>query len=349
MSNIERCDECLIPFSAPGIYKTSDNICNICRDYQPCNVKGEDELYKEIKSESGKLSDFDCIVPVSGGLDSFYTIYYLKKRMGLAVLGVNYDNGMVSSSGRRVVNLIESNLKIPIVYRRYSRDQIHRAVSDSIRSLLRFGPRYMQSALCRHCGYGIRASVYNEMIKQNLNSVWGTHNMDFIPFRYCKDIGLVKYIFQENWYYALRAILGRYIQIKNLSTIGNPIFKVIFKQFGYPDMPKKYSHLKIISFFDYVPWNKKRMTSELKKDGFDTNFVKVPHSDCKLSPVVDHILRNAWTVGKKEVYVCNQVRAGQIDKEEGMKLINSIRSEELDTTFLKEIGLNNCEIERLLI
>ena len=37
-------------------------------------------------------SDYDCVVGVSGGVDSTYTLYLMKK-MGLRPLAVHFDNG----------------------------------------------------------------------------------------------------------------------------------------------------------------------------------------------------------------------------------------------------------------
>jgi hypothetical protein len=56
-----------------------------------------------------------------------------------------------------------------------------------------------------------------------------------------------------------------------------------------------------------------------------------PHSDCKLASVVDRALQSAWTVGKKEIYVCNFVRDGQVSKKEGTRQIEAIRQSKLDT------------------
>ena len=57
-------------------------------------TEGEKELNSlvdKIKKE-GKNKDYDCLIGVSGGVDSTYVAYLLKKR-GLRPLAVHFDNG----------------------------------------------------------------------------------------------------------------------------------------------------------------------------------------------------------------------------------------------------------------
>src|SRR5688572_24708303 len=57
--------------------------------------RGERELMKvaeKIKKE-GEGKDFDCIIGMSGGLDSSYTAYVIKEKMGLRPLIFHVDAG----------------------------------------------------------------------------------------------------------------------------------------------------------------------------------------------------------------------------------------------------------------
>jgi hypothetical protein len=116
---------------------------------------------------------------------------------------------------------------------------------------------------------------------------------------------------------------------------------------GYPSLPKSHAHLKNISFYQYIPWNKQRMLDELQASGVDIQPLKSAHSDCRLPPVVDRVLQSAWTVGKKEIYICNLIRDGQLTKDEGLRQIQAIRETPLDTSYLKVIGLSDDEISAM--
>jgi NH3-dependent NAD+ synthetase len=84
-----------IVFDENGI---SDYYTNFKKSIEPnwhTNKVGYDELMAEaekIKKE-GKNQDFDCIIGLSGGLDSSYALYVAKEIMGLRPLIFHVDAG----------------------------------------------------------------------------------------------------------------------------------------------------------------------------------------------------------------------------------------------------------------
>jgi N-acetyl sugar amidotransferase len=97
---VQICTRCIYDETIPGISFDDEGICNYCREFErleqeyPCGDKGWEKL-QEIASDikkSGKNKKYDCIVGVSGGCDSSYLLYLVKKRLGLRPLAVHYDN-----------------------------------------------------------------------------------------------------------------------------------------------------------------------------------------------------------------------------------------------------------------
>jgi N-acetyl sugar amidotransferase len=88
--------------SDPNIAFDKRGWCDYCRNYYKnilsnwhTDTQGENELIEiaeKIKKE-GKGKDFDCIIGVSGGLDSSYTTYITKKILGLRPLVFHVDAG----------------------------------------------------------------------------------------------------------------------------------------------------------------------------------------------------------------------------------------------------------------
>jgi len=96
------CNNCIMDTSDPNISYDENGRCDYCRNFES-NIKpnwhtdtlGEGELLKiadKIKN-SGKKRDFDCIIGLSGGLDSSYTAYIAKEKMGLKPLLFHVDAG----------------------------------------------------------------------------------------------------------------------------------------------------------------------------------------------------------------------------------------------------------------
>lgn len=97
------CSKCILDTSFPNISFDNESICNYCRNHErldkiyPLNeqrFKKFKEKIDRIKIE-GKGKEYDSILGVSGGRDSTYVLYLLKK-WELNPLAVHFDNNMDS-------------------------------------------------------------------------------------------------------------------------------------------------------------------------------------------------------------------------------------------------------------
>ncbi|MEI2715413.1 MAG: hypothetical protein V9E98_00140 [Candidatus Nanopelagicales bacterium] len=86
----------------PNIRFDNDGVCDYCRNYTSViapnwhtDSRGEREL-GELASKiraAGQGRDFDCIIGLSGGLDSSYATYVATEKMGLRPLLFHVDAG----------------------------------------------------------------------------------------------------------------------------------------------------------------------------------------------------------------------------------------------------------------
>jgi len=102
---IRYCTRCIMPETKPDLLIDDEGVCNACRNMEKRKVVDWDKRRQELleilgryKSKDG--SNYDCIVPVSGGKDStFQTIRMLE--MGLNPLCVTSTTDKLSDIGRR--------------------------------------------------------------------------------------------------------------------------------------------------------------------------------------------------------------------------------------------------------
>lgn len=116
------CIRCIMDTTDPNIEFDENGICNNCREFEQKAKKrlfrGEEgktrlnEIIKKIKEE-GKNKQHDCVVGVSGGIDSSYTLY-LAKKFGLRPLAVHLDNGWNSKTATRNLSKILKKLNIDL-------------------------------------------------------------------------------------------------------------------------------------------------------------------------------------------------------------------------------------------
>jgi N-acetyl sugar amidotransferase len=106
----------------PEIQFDEEGICNHCHQYDE-SVKrdvfdGEvgkkklEQIVNEIK-QSGKGKEYDCIIGVSGGVDSSYIAYKIKS-LGLRPLAVHLDNGWDSELAVKNIELLLKKLEIDL-------------------------------------------------------------------------------------------------------------------------------------------------------------------------------------------------------------------------------------------
>ncbi len=94
------CSKCILDTTVPEIFFDEQGVCNYCKindeimKQYPAKDEGKkllDDIVKKIKRK-GKGKKYDCIVGVSGGTDSTYTLHFVKQ-LGLRPLAVHFDNG----------------------------------------------------------------------------------------------------------------------------------------------------------------------------------------------------------------------------------------------------------------
>jgi N-acetyl sugar amidotransferase len=110
------CRRCIMDTTDPDIVFDEQGICSHCHRYETVarqrliapaeRDRRRDELVREIKA-AGQGKPYDCVIGVSGGVDSTY-VAWLVRKLGLRPLAVHLDNGW--NSELAVAN-IEKTLK----------------------------------------------------------------------------------------------------------------------------------------------------------------------------------------------------------------------------------------------
>ena len=100
--NYSICTICIMDSTDPGISFDKNGYCDYCQNFNSVidpswdtGEKGKEELLllaDKIRKD-GKGKDFDCIIGLSGGLDSSYVTYVVKEKMGLNPLLFHVDAG----------------------------------------------------------------------------------------------------------------------------------------------------------------------------------------------------------------------------------------------------------------
>ncbi len=113
MEELIRCTKCIMPNTKPDLSFDEEGVCDACRSMEKkdadidweARAKEFGELLEKHKSKDG--SNYDCIIPVSGGKDSTYQAYIIKKVYGLDPLCVTWAPAMKTELGKRNLEVLQ--------------------------------------------------------------------------------------------------------------------------------------------------------------------------------------------------------------------------------------------------
>ena len=119
----KQCTRCIMDTSAREIRFDENGLCNYCTDFlrirdDRFNKKvkyHENDLQKFVKKikDDGKDNEFDCVVGISGGVDSSWALVK-SVECGLRPLAVHMDNGWNSELAQENISNLTSHLKVEL-------------------------------------------------------------------------------------------------------------------------------------------------------------------------------------------------------------------------------------------
>lgn len=107
------CKRCVMDTSDPTITFDKNGFCNYCdealkeKKLLPSSKEGNKKFKEMVQTlkEEGKGRKYDCVIGVSGGVDSSYLAYLLSKE-GLRILGIHIDGGWNTDISNKNVRLL---------------------------------------------------------------------------------------------------------------------------------------------------------------------------------------------------------------------------------------------------
>jgi N-acetyl sugar amidotransferase len=326
--------------SDPDIFFDENGVCNYVGEHAnkvrlrvPDEHIAEKLLKKKLDSikNSGKGKDYDCIVGVSGGVDSTYTAYITKK-LGLRPLAVHIDNGW--NSELAVSNIEKTLKKLDIqLYTKVLDWNVFRDIQLSF----------------------LKASVPDGEIPTD-------HAIYSVLFNTAKMFG-IKYIISGtnmrteglrpqswasghlDWQY-IKSIHKKFGKLTN-----KPFPKVTLKNFvGYLLVKR----IKQFSILDYVPYSKKQAMDILINELKWVDYGGKHYESIYTRFFQGFILPEKFGIDKRKYHLSNLIISGEITREEALEQLEkmpypSVKLLQEDRTFvLKKLNLSETEFEKIM-
>ena len=293
------CTRCLMDTTAEGIFFDEKGVCNYCKEfeeklkhpYKKINLNLE-QLVEKIKKD-GKDKPYDCIVGVSGGVDSSYTLIKVKE-LGLRPLAVHMDNGWNSELATNNIKNLVDGLGVDlythvidwIEYRELMQAFFDADVIDvellydnamlavNYQQANKFGVKYILAG----------SNTSTEGMKMPLNWNWFKHDKKNI-------INLGK---------------KRKIKLNTFPVIGT--FDFIINEF--------IKKIKWISFLDYLDYYNKFEALDILQNKYSYKPYPFKHYESIFTRFYQgYILPNKFNVDKRKVHLSTLIISNQISRD----------------------------------
>lgn len=335
------CSNCILDTKDdPNIIFDEEGICNYCQTYWEMEkkqlIRGEEgkrkvkELADWIK-KAGKGKNYDCVIGLSGGVDSTYTAYFVKNIMGLRPLAVHLDNGWNSELAVHNIEQIVKTLDIELytyvlnweefkdlqlAYLNASVVDVEIPTDNAI-----IGALY-QAALKHRVRYVITG--HNLASEGVLPPHWVHHKYDMMNFK------------------AIHRRFGK-LKLKTFPALGYQR-KVFLEKTGLIRL------VNILDYSDYNPDDAKQLITEQLKwrdygwKHFESVFTRFYQG---------YILPVKFKIDKRKSHLSTLICSGQLKRSVALDMIKApIYDEELlrhDKQYvIKKFGLSEEEFERIM-
>lgn len=325
----------------PEITFDSKGVCNHCNEYfsyeKTIKKVGKvaedytDEMVREIKT-SGKGKDYDCIMGISGGVDSSYLAYYATKILGLRVLVVHVDTGWNSELAVKNIENIVRILNL----------DLHTLVIDweEMRDLQR---SFFKSSV-PNCDipqdHSFLAALYREARKYDLHHILNGGNMStesILPTSWGYDA--------SDWTH-IKDIHNKFgsVPLKQYPNLG-----FVEKTVIYPFVYKMSVHRPL----EYIPYNKEEVKKFLIKE-LNWQDYGGKHFESKFTQFFQaHYLPEKFGFDKRLAHLSSLIVSGQMTRDEALEeikkpLYDPAQLRDDKEYFIKKLGFSEKEWDGIM-
>lgn len=335
----QQCTRCVMDTSDPEITFDSKGFCNHCTEYLNNTYRrtyqfevSEAKLTKIVEKikKHGKKNKYDCVLGISGGIDSSYAAY-VAKNLGLRPLAVHMDNGWNSEEAVKNIKYVCG--KLGIDYQSYVLDW--EEFKDLQLAFLKASIPEIETPT----DIAIPAALHKIAAENNVKYVISGGNFateGILPKIWHYDAKDEKY---------LRTIY-KLFGTKKLKTFPSFGYK---KEFFY----KYIKRIKMIYLLNYVPYSKKNAMQILEKE-LDWKYYGGKHYESKYTGFVQsYILFEKFNIDYRRATFSTQICSGEMTRQEALKeLLNKpydpIKIEEEKRYLCKKVGFSTDEFDKIM-
>ncbi len=323
----------------PDIVFDENGISNYYYEYKKAEakyvVKGEEgqkqlELMAKKIKDAGKGQPYDCIMGLSGGVDSTY-VAYIVKSLGLKPLTVHFDNGWNSELAvmniQNIVNKLDFDLFTHVINWEEFKDLQIAYLKASVVDI---------EAITDHA---ILATMYRLAVERNIKYIISGTNVQ------------TEQTLPKSWIFSKSDHI-------NIKSIHKAYGTIPLKTFPFLDTKVKryYQQIKKIesvSLLNYMDYNKNKVKKLIQKELEWRDYGGKHYESIWTRFYQGYILPQKFNIDKRKAHLSDLIFSGHITKEEALaelkKPIYEPTQFKIDYEFvLKKLGLTEAEFKSIM-
>jgi len=313
---MKRCVQCVLPATYPQVTFDERGVCSFCTNFKkldPTPAKKEEleQLVEKARQNKGR---YQAIVPISGGKDSAYALYTMRRVYGLRTLAINFDNGFRSLAAEANIRALTTRLEVDYISIKPRWDLMRGLYAAFVKTTGEF------CTVCNAMGYLTIVTLIMEEQRQSSSKIlavggWSKH-LEAMPGMYSFDF---------KYFHDVIAEAGLSAQLRNSPMVSELCLDFLI---AAPD-PRRTVKNELVPFNyimlpDYVAWNLNEISKTLKTEvGWTVppEAEKETHFDCDMYPVAKYFERRKYGFSQSTVTYSALVRAGQMSRQEALERI----------------------------
>jgi N-acetyl sugar amidotransferase len=341
------CKKCLYSNLHPfGLTFDENGICSGCTIHDEKNQLNWKERYNKLlkliypyKSRSNK--NYDCIIPVTGGQDSYFIVFIAKFKLGLNPLVVNYNKYFNTPLGIRNLANLRNKFDVDIILQNVNPISVKKITKHT---LMEYGNFYWP-ILAGHTVFPVQVAVKYKIPL----IIWGAHQG-------LEQTGMFSHTHEVEMTRRYRSDHDLFGTDSNkLKTLDSDLKEEDIIQYKYPDH-KELDQVGVRGIYlgNYIRWDPaiqhKKMVKDFnyKSSSFGRTFDCYDYVDC-FNYMNLHDVLKLYKLGYSKVtdHACREIRFNRISRNQG---INLVRKYELNppkyiNLFSRWLGANEKALE----
>ena len=321
------CSNCVMDDTVPDIHFDDKGKCNYCYHYEelendyPRGSQGllEFKRYLLDIKRSGKNQEYDCVIGLSGGTDSTYLIYMMK-RLGLRPLAVNLDNGWHSEIAVNNIKNCLDELQVDLRTHVIDWEEIRKIHGSFLKANLPWPDGVTDIA--------IKSALFKIAAEENIRHVligqdFRTEGRQPTEWTYI-DGHMIKHLSSK-------------IGGINLKTFPN---LTVFDLFYYVIIKR----IKLLKPFWYLPYDKAKARALIEKRLGWRYYGGHHHESLFTKFIISYWLPRKFGIDKRKVTFSALIRSGELSRESALERLDGPpydvdEMEEDKDYFIKKLGL----------